>query len=148
MLITNIIYQHIYMESRKMVQMNQLARQEQKCRCREQTCEHREKGEGGMNWGSRINICTLCCCSATKSCPALRLQHARLLCTISYMKQMAGGKLVHSRGSSAQGSLMTQRGAVGGECGREAQKRGDICDICILIAYSHYFTVETNTLRM
>ena len=39
---------HIY-GSRKMVQMNLFAGQEQRHRCKERTCGHREEGEGGMN---------------------------------------------------------------------------------------------------
>ena len=37
---TNTIYEHVYMESRKMVVMNLLAGKEQRCRHREHTCRH------------------------------------------------------------------------------------------------------------
>ena len=50
------------MESRKMVQMNQFARQKQKHRCREQTYGHQGgKGGGGMNWEIGIDTYTLIC---------------------------------------------------------------------------------------
>ena len=55
----NIVYQRIYVESRKMVNMNLFAGQEQKHRCREWTCGHSEEGEGGMNWEIRVDIYAL-----------------------------------------------------------------------------------------
>ena len=42
-----------------MVQMNLLAGQEKRQRCREWTYGHRGEGEGGMNWEIRIDIYTL-----------------------------------------------------------------------------------------
>ena len=39
----------LHMESRKMVQMNVFAGQEERHRCREWMCGHRGQG-GGMNW--------------------------------------------------------------------------------------------------
>ena len=52
----------IYVEPRKMVQMNQFARQKQRHRCGEQTDAHQEVGGGGgMNWEIGIDIYTLIC---------------------------------------------------------------------------------------
>ena len=44
---TNIVYEHIYMESRKMVLMNLFAGQQWRLRQREQTCGH---AEGWREW--------------------------------------------------------------------------------------------------
>ena len=41
---TNIVYQHIYMESRKMVLMNLFSRQQWRNRHREQICGHGREG--------------------------------------------------------------------------------------------------------
>ena len=49
------------MESRKMVQVNLFAGQEQRHRHREWTCGHGGEGEGGTNWEIRIDIHTLPC---------------------------------------------------------------------------------------
>ena len=46
---TNIMCQHIYMETRKMVMMNLLAGKEQRHICREQTVGNRGKRESGTN---------------------------------------------------------------------------------------------------
>ena len=69
--------------------------------------------EDGMNWESSADIYTRPC-----------------------VQQIAGGKLLYSTGSSAQCSVMTNRG------GREAQEEGDICTH---IADSLHCTAETNT---
>ena len=59
---TNIVYQHIYVESRKMVQMSLF------CRAGIEMLTQRtggwtrsREGEGGMNWEVRIDIYTLIC---------------------------------------------------------------------------------------
>ena len=48
-------------ESRKMVQMNLFAGQEERCGCRGRMCVHVAGGEGGTNWESRIDtaICEI-----------------------------------------------------------------------------------------
>ena len=61
----------VYVESRKMVQMNQFARQKQRNRCREQMYGHQGgkrgwggsgvAGGGGMNWEIGIDMYTLIC---------------------------------------------------------------------------------------
>ena len=56
--------------------------------------------------------------------------------TLACGKQIANGRLLHSTGSSAQDSVMTQRG------GREAQEWGDTC---ILMTDSRNCMAETNT---
>ena len=43
---TNIIHLCVYLESRKVVQMNLFAGQEERCRCREQLCGHRGERRG------------------------------------------------------------------------------------------------------
>ena len=49
----------LYVESRKMVQMNLFAKQKQSRRCRKQTYGYQGgKGEGGMNWEIGIDIYT------------------------------------------------------------------------------------------
>ena len=72
---------------------------------------------GGMNWETGIDICAQ-----------------------PRVEQIASGKLLHSTGSSAQGSVMTQmdRMGVGGKKAREGG------DICIYIADSCCCTAETN----
>ena len=77
---TNIVYYCTCMESRKMVPMNLFSGQEQRRRHREGTRRH----GGRMTWESSTGIYTL---------PSV--------------KQTASGKLLHSTGSSAQGSAMT-----------------------------------------
>ena len=73
----------MYVESRKMIQMNLFAGQEQKGRHGEQMCGHRGAGEGGMNWEIRFDINTLLC-----------------------VKQIASGNLLYSTGSSSWCSVM------------------------------------------
>ena len=102
----------------KMVQMNLFAGPEQRHRCREWTCGHGGKREGGTNWEIRIDIYTLPC-----------------------VKQIASGNLLYSTGSSAWCSVMTQMGGMGGG-GREVQEGRDIC---IHIADSLRCTAETST---
>ena len=46
----------LHMESRKMVQMNVFAGQEERHRCREWMCGHMGEREGGMNWEFRTDI--------------------------------------------------------------------------------------------
>ena len=67
---TNIIWYHLYVESRKMVQMNRFAGQKLRHRCREQTYGHQGGtaaggvgggGGGGMNWAIGIDMYTLMC---------------------------------------------------------------------------------------
>ena len=72
-----------------------------------------------MNWEAETHIYTLPC-----------------------VKQIASGKLLYSTGSSAQCSVMTQRGGEGDGGGREAQEGGDIC---IYMADSLHCTAETIT---
>ena len=80
-----LMHIHIYVESRKMVQMNIFTGQEQTDRCREQICRPRVGGRGGgMNWKSRTDIYTLLC-----------------------VKQIAHAKLLYSIGSPAQHSVKT-----------------------------------------
>ena len=50
----------MYVESRKMVQMNLFAGQEQRFRPREWMCVQ-GVGEGGMNWEIDIDACALPC---------------------------------------------------------------------------------------
>ena len=57
---TNIIYSRIYVESRKMVQMNLFTRQKQRHRCREQMYGH-QGGKAGGSGGGRIDIYTTMC---------------------------------------------------------------------------------------
>ena len=57
----------IYMEFRKMVLMNLFAQQQWRCRHREQTHGHSGGGEGGTNWESNIETCTLPCVKSTAS---------------------------------------------------------------------------------
>ena len=40
---------------------------------------------------------------------------------------MASERLLYDSGNSNQGSVTTQRGGMGREGGKEAQKEGDIC---------------------
>ena len=54
---TKILYSCIYMESRKMVQINLFAKQKQTHGCREQMYSHVEVA-GGMNWKIEIDIYT------------------------------------------------------------------------------------------
>ena len=56
--------------------------------------------------------------------------------TLSCVKQIASGKLLHSTGSSARCSVMAWRG------GREVQEGGGIC---VHIADSLHHRAETNT---
>ena len=49
----------MYMESRKMVQINLFSGQEKRCRHRDGTREPGGEGEGGMKWETSIDICTL-----------------------------------------------------------------------------------------
>ena len=72
----------IYVEYRKMVQMNLFARQEKRCRRREWVCGHR--GWCGMNWEIGIGMCAVPCA-----------------------KQIASGKLLYSTGGSALCYLLT-----------------------------------------
>ena len=55
---------------------------------------------------------------------------------------MARVKLLYNTGSSAQGSVMTQRGGMGWEGKREDQEGGDTCRP---MADSHCCMAETNT---
>ena len=85
---TNIIYYHLYVESRKMVQMNLFAKQKQSHRCRKQTYGYQGgKGGGGMNWEIGIDIYTLV-----------------------YMKQVTNENLLCNTGNSTQCSVVTQMG--------------------------------------
>ena len=74
--------------------------------------------KGGTNWEIRFDINTLPC-----------------------VKQIAGGNLLYSTGSSAQCSVTTYMGD-GGWGGREVQEGGDRC---IHMADSLHCTAETNT---
>ena len=55
----------MYVEPRKMLQMNRFARQKLRHRCREQTYGHQwgkaAGGGGGMNWAIGIDMYTLMC---------------------------------------------------------------------------------------
>ena len=85
---TNIIYYHLYVESRKMVQMNLFAKQKQSHRCRKQTYGYQGgKGGGGMNCEIGIDIYTLV-----------------------YMKQVTNENLLCNTGNSTQCSVVTQMG--------------------------------------
>ena len=46
------------MESRKMALMNLFAKQQWRCRHREQTCRHKREGDGGTNGESRMGTYT------------------------------------------------------------------------------------------
>ena len=46
------IYEHMYVESRKMVQMSLVPGQREKRKCREQTCVHRRRKGGGVELGN------------------------------------------------------------------------------------------------
>ena len=50
----------MYVESRKMVQMNLFAGQEQRCRCGDQSCGNGEEGLR-MNWRVWIDVFVLPC---------------------------------------------------------------------------------------
>ena len=53
---------HIYVESKRMVQMNLFAKQKQRHTCREKNIRTpREEMGGGMNWEIGIDIHTLIC---------------------------------------------------------------------------------------
>ena len=71
----------MYIESRKLVDMDLFAGKEQRHRGREWTCSHSGEGEGGMNRESGTDN--------------------------PLVKQIANGKLLCSVGSSAQGSIVT-----------------------------------------
>ena len=77
-----------------------------------------DTGRGEMNWETGLKVCALPC-----------------------VKQIASGKLLYTAGSSAQCSVMTQRGRVGLGVG-ERSERGDIG---IYTADSLCCTAETNT---
>ena len=75
----NIVYERIYVEPRKMVQMNRFAGQKWRHRCREQTYGHQGRkvavvgGDGGvMNWEIGIDMYTLMC---IKLMPNKKLQY-------------------------------------------------------------------------
>ena len=52
----------MYVESRKMVQMNLSAWQKSRHRGRERPCGHGGRArEGGMNWEISMDMCTLSC---------------------------------------------------------------------------------------
>ena len=51
---------HIYIESRKMVQVNLFAGQEWRCRHREWTCGHCGERGGGMGWELTYIYTTMC----------------------------------------------------------------------------------------
>ena len=76
----------MYVEPRKMVQMNQFAGKKLRHRCREQTYGHQGgKGEGGMNWEIGIvYIYTLLC-----------------------IKQITNENLLYSTGNYTQCSVVT-----------------------------------------
>ena len=76
------------------------------------------KGKGGVNWKRSIGIYI-----HTQPC----------------VKLIASGKLLYSTGSSAQCSVITQRGGLGG-WGRGSRGKG----ICIHMADSYCHTAETN----
>ena len=56
-----MVYECIYVESRKIVLMNLFARQKQRHRRREWTYGHREEEEVGMNWEIGSDMYTLRC---------------------------------------------------------------------------------------
>ena len=90
--------------------MNLFARQEYRHRCRKRLCGQWEEGESGINWEIRINLYTPPC-----------------------VKQIASGTVLDSTRSSAQCSVRTQRGRMGGG-GSEAQEGGNICTIQLIYA--------------
>ena len=96
---TNIVCEHIYVESRKVAQMNLFPGREQ--RHRDWACGREAGGEGETSWESSIGMYILLC-----------------------VKQKASGKLPNGTGSSAQGSVMTHRGKMGwaGERFKREQK--------------------------
>ena len=51
---------HIYIESRKMVQVNLFAGQEWRCRRREWKCGHSGERGGGMGWELTYIYTTMC----------------------------------------------------------------------------------------
>ena len=63
----------------------------------------------------------------------------KLRVALTHMKRIASEKLLCSAGSSAQGSVMTQRAGMGVERRLKREK------ICILMADSHCCTAERNT---
>ena len=83
----------MYVEPRKMVQMNQFAGQKLRHRCREQMYGHQGGkpqwgGDGGLlNWAIGIDMYTLL-----------------------YIKQITKKNLVYSRGNSTQYSVMAYMG--------------------------------------
>ena len=91
-----------------MILLNLFARQEQRCQCREQTCEY--NGERG--WWAEL--------SSTEPY------------TLPYVKQIARGKLLYKTESSTQCSVTTEKGE------REAQQGGNVCilmaDSCCCMA--------------
>ena len=83
---TNIVCEHIYVESRKVAQMNLFPGREQ--RHRDWACGREAGGEGETSWETRIDI---------------------LIYTRLGIKQLASRKLLYSAGNSAWCSAMTQR---------------------------------------
>ena len=61
--------------------------------------------------------------------------------TLPCVKEIAIGKLLYNTERSAQSSVMTYRGEMGGWNGREVQEKGDIC---ILMADSWCCMAESN----
>ena len=51
----------MYVEFRKTVQMNPFSGQEQRRRCKEETCEHSGKEAGGISWEIRVDMPTVPC---------------------------------------------------------------------------------------
>ena len=102
-----------------MVLMKLFAGKEQRLRHREWTCGHSRGGMEGMNGES-----------------------SNSMYTPSGVRWMAAEKLQYSTGSPAPGSVVIQRGEVGGRSGREVQETRDIF---IYTADSLYCTTETNT---
>ena len=93
-----------------MVLKNLFAEYKQRC-SRESTCGHSRGRKCGINPESIIDICTL---------PGV--------------KQRVGGELLYSTGSSAQCSVMTQRGDIGGEWEEGSRGRGYVYIQLIYIA--------------
>ena len=96
--------------TRNMVEMNLYAVQQQRHRCREKTCRYKGDGEGVMNCESRIDIYTLPC-----------------------VKQIARGKLLYTKESSAWCSVMTREG----RNRRKGARARRIC-VCVYIQINTY----------
>ena len=80
--------------------------------------------DGGAWWAA--------VCGVAQSQTRLKWLSSTDMYTLSYIKQIASGKLLYNTGSSAWCSVMTLRWRVGG---KEAQEAGDICILIVDLGF-------------